>query len=347
VFQTIQILRGVAATLVAGYHLLLGVRSEGYDWQIGEMLFASGGLGVDIFFVISGFIIYYIAFRSVKPTPMGFLINRFWRVVPPYWVASVLSILLSVALLLILNDASQLSSPTKIIYSLALWPMPPLDYVLPIAWTLSLELMFYLIFAVTALRFNTTVFFVALVIWYVVGLAGVLHANDMSGFAYPAINPIVLEFLFGALIAKFTLSGRTGYHRIAFIAGAIALLYVLLLDVETTGLMRREFLYGIPSAALVYGAIGLRGQWPKVMLLWGESSYLLYLLHVMIFQVFGSLIRLGTGFSVYTTWWSATGLLLIAVGISMALTVIAERRYQAFYKGQMRRFRKAKNDSSS
>jgi len=346
VFQTIQILRGVAATLVAGYHLLLGVRSEGYDWQIGEMLFASGGLGVDIFFVISGFIIYYIAFRSAKPTPFGFLINRFWRVVPPYWAASVLSILLSVALFVLLNDASQLSSATKIIYSLALWPMPPLDYVLPIAWTLSLELMFYLIFAVTALRFNTTVFFASLVTWYVVGLAGVLYANDMSGFAYPAINPIVLEFLFGALIAKFTLSGWTGYHRIAFTTGAIALLYVLFLDVETTGLMRREFLYGIPSAALVYGAIGLRWQWHRVMLLWGESSYLLYLLHVMIFQVFGSLIRISTGFSVYTTWWSATGLLIIAVGICMALTVIAERRYQAFYKGQMHRMSKAMNDSA-
>jgi exopolysaccharide production protein ExoZ len=73
---SLQILRGFAATSVVGFHLNAAAIAEGFDPGLFRY-FAGGEIGVDIFFVISGFIIYYISQRRPGMTRKAFLQARF------------------------------------------------------------------------------------------------------------------------------------------------------------------------------------------------------------------------------------------------------------------------------
>lgn len=330
--QTVQVLRGVAATVVVGHHMLLGIVDEGHSWPLGEALFRRGGIGVDIFFVISGFIIFYSSFKGSRPTPGVFLTNRVFRVYPPYLFIHIILLSLLLALWVATGDADRLPSLGELLKTLLLWPMEPTDYMLVIAWTLSLELIFYFIFAVTALGSGIMLFFGAMSAWYLMSVAGLFICQDSSGWCYPALNPVILEFIFGAVIAWVFLRGGTRWHLPAFISGAIMILAVILINPEKTWLMRREFIDGVASAILVYGAVGLRWTWPKVLVAWGESSYVLYLSHLVVFMIVGRGLELTTGFNIYSNVYSGVGVIAFAVIAAYVLTAQLERPYQRWYK---------------
>ena len=120
---SLQILRGFAATLVAGFHLYAAAVSEGFDPGLFR-LFAGGEIGVDIFFVISGFIIFYVSQNRPGMTWRDFIRARFWRVLPPYWAILTLYILAAVALAALLGDRSKLPDLHKIVVSFLLLPYP-------------------------------------------------------------------------------------------------------------------------------------------------------------------------------------------------------------------------------
>lgn len=341
-FDTIQVLRGLAATLILGLHAVQGVTFEGFAWPVGSALFTQGMIGLDIFFVISGFIIYFIGFKGQRPDIGSFLEGRFWRIYPPYWAALAFILLLSVGLWLVFGDASKLPGPSKLLNSVLLLPVARQEYVLGIAWTLALELMFYLVFAATALRFGAKAFLGAMGLWYVLSIAGLFVAGDFSGWAYPMLNPVVLEFLFGALIARAFLAGGTKYHKTAFCIGVLLVLILLLGHIEKTAIFRREFIYGIPAAFLVYGAVGLSIKWPSAALLWGESSYLLYLLHSPLLMLIGRGTEEMTGFNIYSSPLAICLVMIAIIIISMVLTLHLERPYQRVYKNWMKRRRQAK-----
>src|SRR6202023_621717 len=94
----IQILRGIAATLVVFHHSF--EESLSISTKIAsEWLIAVGASGVHIFFVISGFIIYSVTYGRVPPNPEpapSFLLKRFVRIFPWYWIC----LLATLALLL-------------------------------------------------------------------------------------------------------------------------------------------------------------------------------------------------------------------------------------------------------
>lgn len=335
--DTIQVLRGLAATLVVSMHMLHGIEAEGFHWHLGERLFANGRIGVDIFFVISGFIIYFIAFRGDRPSIGTFVMNRFWRVVPPYWAVLVCLVLLFYLLWLVSGDASRIPTFVELLSSALLWPMVPLDYVLGVAWTLSLEILFYLVFALTALRFGSRAFFAAMIAWYIIGMLCHTNGSMAPQWALPIFNPVVLEFLWGALIAKYFLTGRTKGHRWAFALGLVAILALLWFDVDSGLWIRRELIYGIPSAVLIYGAIGIHWSWPKPLLVWGESSYLLYLIHIPFYMVVGRGLEILTGFNIYSSPLSAVATIVMAVLFAALLCLKVERPYHKMYRKLMSR----------
>lgn len=94
---SIQILRGLAATMVAAYHLRGAALSEGFDPGVFDY-FVGGEIGVHVFFVISGFIIYFVSVQRSSMTWLSFIVARFWRIFPTYWAILSLYILGLVAL---------------------------------------------------------------------------------------------------------------------------------------------------------------------------------------------------------------------------------------------------------
>jgi exopolysaccharide production protein ExoZ len=137
---SIQYLRGLAALSVLGTHAL--------QWPLTEInmgLLKTGRLGVDVFFVISGFIITTIA-GDGRFDPKDFLIRRAFRIVPAYWAATLLITILAVAI----PTQFRTTVPTiegllkSLLFIPSLEPKAPL---LLLGWTLNFEVFFYVMFA--------------------------------------------------------------------------------------------------------------------------------------------------------------------------------------------------------
>ena len=333
---SLQVLRGVAATMVAGFHLHEASLSEGADPGIFRF-FAGGEVGVDIFFVISGFIIFYIAKSRENLTYKKFIKARFWRIIPPYWTIVSLYILSSISLALFFGDASNLPSLQSVIISFLLLPYP--DHIIIIAWTLSLEIIFYIVFSFSFYIGGTRLLIISMFNWIIISQYFSLFSNIESSLLSIPLNTVILEFLFGILIAMHFLSapGRKGFRLqvIALVAGAAGILAIMIKGDLHLGPFGREITAGIPAALLVYGLIGLNVGKQKILQIWGDSSYILYLFHILFFSIVGRAIEELFGLNVYHSNLSMLFLLIAVVLISGMATVLVERPYQHWYKGRI------------
>ncbi|UFN46971.1 acyltransferase [Roseomonas sp. OT10] len=273
----IQYLRAFAALAVVAYHALAEAGGG----------FLVGAAGVDLFFVISGFIMYAVATRR-SPSPGSFLWNRLVRVAPPYWAITVLLVFLSI----VFPSLVPALKPDlgRLLSSLAFIPhADPQGNVWPIlvpGWTLNYEMFFYLVFA-AALTFPrayrlavTTAAMVGLVM-----LGLIVRPTHPIPFTYT--HPLLLEFVAGIWIGHFwtsrTLPGRRmGWLLIAMSLGCFAAL-------GATGFYSeawRVVLWGVPSALLLGGVVCLEAQGgiARLPLLHriGDASYSLYLTHTLL-----------------------------------------------------------------
>jgi peptidoglycan/LPS O-acetylase OafA/YrhL len=150
--QSIGLLRGIAATMVCFYHLTWGVPDLLPDTNILKHIGIYGKRGVEIFFVISGFVIPYSMF--VKNYSIGnffiFLKKRVIRIEPPY--------LISILFVLLLNFVSTLSpyyrgAPVHLDWINIASHLAYLNvftggtWLNPVYWTLAIEFQYYLIIA--------------------------------------------------------------------------------------------------------------------------------------------------------------------------------------------------------
>jgi len=134
----IQMLRGLAAVLVVLYHFRESLIS---DWPKIAQILSHGQIGVDIFFIISGFVIYHSTENQNNRKAGSFLIRRFFRVIVPAWIAM---------LLLIFIKPPYIKDLILSILFIPLKNSPPPSYgynFLIVTWTLTYELIFYLIFS--------------------------------------------------------------------------------------------------------------------------------------------------------------------------------------------------------
>src|SRR3954447_11584992 len=140
----IQVLRFVAAVAVVAFHVL-GVAPDGYKVPESAISFvvSYGGRGVDLFFVISGFIIFY-ATHAAGLTPAEFLHRRVARIVPLYFVVIAAVTLLAVTLPATFG-APDWYTPRHILKSLAFIAFTDGDMpVVYVGWSLEYEMFFYL-----------------------------------------------------------------------------------------------------------------------------------------------------------------------------------------------------------
>jgi exopolysaccharide production protein ExoZ len=283
VLLSIQALRGCAALAVVAYHAL----------QWGNGGFDVGRAGVDVFFVISGFIMWHVtAGRDVAPA--AFLWRRATRVAPLYWLATLGVLVVALAWPAFLPEVR----PGWRHLALSLAFIPHLDPrglpfpTLPPGWTLDYEGLFYLIFA-AALAGRRA--------WRGRLVAGALLAVTAFGFLIPepfyylGANPMLLQFAAGVGLGLAAEHGMSPSRR----AGAALILMAIVwwTVVQAGGLFTelwRPLFWGVPAVLTVAGALGLElnGGAPRretsptptlaarLALLLGDASYAIYILHL-------------------------------------------------------------------
>lgn len=262
--DNLQVLRAFAALTVVLYHALATGSEYGHPAQLLRVFDGWGRNGVDIFFVISGFVMVYSQQRRPKAAPT-FLWQRVLRIVPLYWLLT----LLWYGMALALTGAFRRGVPAlgQLLASL-LFVMHTVYRDLPVVfvgWTLEYEMLFYLLFAigiasgrrVTALLFT----------------GGALLALVLMG----QVRWIAMEFFLGMLCAGvFRLVRNPRLAGTLAVAGAAALTAPLVWPVHGEELL----LSGLPACLLVTGlaaAPALRWQLGQYL---GGASYSIYLVQV-------------------------------------------------------------------
>ncbi|MCV2865231.1 acyltransferase family protein [Albidovulum sediminicola] len=324
----IQALRGIAALLVAGFHLAVASRDQGFDPGL-FTAFLHGEIGVDIFFVISGFIIYHAAAPKAGQGAKKFLLARFWRIFPPYWAILSLYIAARVVLALGSGGLGRIPEGQQVVISALLLPLP--GQIVPIAWTLSIEIVFYAIFAATFFKFGPRALVGSLLVWVGVSQYYTLSATEPQQWLNVVLYSGNAEFLYGVAIAIAHRRGRLPLAGPALALG-LALSIALLAGWLPFSFPSREIAAGLPSALLVYGAVGVRFRTPRAFQVLGDASYLLYLVHILVYSVTSRVFEAILGTYAYTSPAIMLAMLAVSVTVSIALDQFGEIPYQRWYK---------------
>lgn len=262
-FQNVQILRGIAAAMVVLFHAVPWLPFDPAAPPLVQRVFHLWGKnGVDLFFVISGFVIMYSQSRAQRPVG-AFLRDRALRILPLYWLLTAAF----AALLLALPNSFAGQPPVTVgrallSFGMVNWLILREWPILFVGWSLEYEALFYLLFALASLTVP-----LRRVPWL---LAGALAVTVWLGW----LEDMVLEFAAGMLIARLRIARD---HLPG--AGAIFALGVVgfVLPVLGTPVAPRALYLGIPSGMIVLGAVFL----PQVKSRFGEylgaASYSIYL----------------------------------------------------------------------
>lgn len=302
--ESIQVMRGLASLAVAWYHLTS--ENQSITKQFGSL----GWLGVEVFFVISGFVIPLSIWNSSQSFNLAkfpaFMARRIVRIEPPY--------LISVVLVLVLWKLSELApsyagkpfefDPVGVLAHVAyLVPWTGSQWLQPVYWSLAWEFVFYIFVGL---------FFPLIsgnrVVWAGLVLAVIIAV--LCGF--PAAS---LLFVIGMA----TYRAMTGMDRAAFALAAIVLVAVVLGYV------------GKPAHAIVASATAilifvlydyeLRGKFGRALIWFGTISYSLYLVHV---PIGGRVVNLGRRF-VSAHWLDELLLSLAGVAVSLIAAAVFYR----------------------
>lgn len=293
--DSVQALRGLAALAVVATHLWVIERKYNPDALTPEW-FNHGAGGVDLFFVISGFIMVYVT-QSAKGGIKGiseFLFARIGRIYPLYWIVSLA--LLAVWFVRPEIVFSSYDEP-DLLKSFLLWPdvqpdgkiVPPL---LLVGWTLIHEMGFYIVFALSLL-FARKLLPLFLVFWSAFFLAGNFAGWDKAPFAFQILfNPLTAEFLLGAFAALVILKWNKipAWMWLALTLFS-AVVFPLLEPVHYGRLWTRVLVFGVPATFLLLAVISaeMKGKLktPRLFVWLGDWSYALYLTHVLTLSLVG------------------------------------------------------------
>ncbi|HEV2578220.1 MAG TPA: acyltransferase [Acidobacteriaceae bacterium] len=294
----LQALRAIAVFLVAWTHCGQLFLSTGMN------LPQLGIFGVDVFFVISGFILSLLVLRETRPpgvrTMWNFLRRRLVRIFPVYLVFALLP--------LAHHFHHGLAEGLTYVPAIFLLPglrFPDLPTLANFSWTLIFEMFFYLLFA--ALLLVAVRRAAAIMGWMLVGLVCLGAVIDFRRPILAVVmNPILLEFAFGVCIA--ILYSRYGLKRkprvgvvlfvlgwtLAFVAYSWKTLGMGQFQNDILagrGVMLRALTLGVTAGLIVAGTVfwspGMRSFAGRVMVLLGNSSYSAYLLSGYLFETVG------------------------------------------------------------
>ena len=279
-FKFIDGLRGIAALSVVLFHLNVAIQKHAphaFPYYL-DQLFSVGYLGVQIFFVLSGFVIAYSLRHAQIDSSffMQFFIRRSLRLDPPYWVVIMLTLLLAGLASLTFKSGSDFPfSSLQIFYNLFYLPdLMQVPLIVPVAWTLCIEFQFYIIFAwllmgVQRIQKNSIV----LIMWGGLSLFSILQNTPWAFISAKPLTfiPYWYSFFLGCS-ACWALIGKND-KRIFF-------LNILIVTLCSYWTHTPHALVSIGTAFLIYLEGGenvlLKERFFQYL---GSRSYSLYLIH--------------------------------------------------------------------
>jgi exopolysaccharide production protein ExoZ len=287
---SIQVLRALAALAVIYTHIRydFSVKFAVADFppHIGLL-----DTGVDMFFVISGFVMVYASERLFQRRggPHEFLARRILRIVPLYWATS----LAALAYILVRQRASDLV-PSAVFYKWAAASFLFLPYARTngelsplngVGWTLNYEMLFYAVFAIAVCLSRRGAVAAIALLFAAMVLVGLRFGPLPNPFAFWC-EPLILEFVLGMLVA---VALREGWRLPPWLAHGIILagLAIFLLEEHFAPATSRVLAWGLPSALVVAGLTlnagsrGVRhpGLLARTFGFLGAASYAIYLVH--------------------------------------------------------------------
>ena len=322
-YTGIQALRFVAAMLVVLAHSTAMVNER---MHLDMFKWRAGWSGVDIFFVISGFVM-AISSGGLMQRVNGwkiFITRRLIRIVPLYWVATTIKL---VAILVLPSLA--LDSPLELWNTIASYLfIPTFDDksllaapLLKVGWTLNYEMLFYAIFTMALLLGKSPLKFTATI--FALAVAINIFSTPSVPFLYGFLEPILMEFVMGMLVAKLCMRVNTinavlnidlkiearhgaknfidkfiqyiSTTKVGAITGAVAVLasFTIMFNCAEQPMWWRWAYWGLPSMVIVtvvaLSEPALRKVIPKLLATLGDSSYSLYLFHTFTVPLLGTL----------------------------------------------------------
>ena len=280
--NNLQALRAFAALNVVLFHLIGTSASYGFGVDHLKIFEGWGFNGVDIFFVLSGFIMVYIQ-KDKTISPATFFIDRLTRIAPLYWLLTGTVLALTFIFPSIFrSDVSNIQ-----IHSLAsiFFMSQPLLEKMPVlydGWTLEYEMLFYLSIAI-GLFFRKKILtypFVMLVISFLI--------------IFNLIQTVAFEFLLGIFLGNLYLNiDNNKKIQLASLVIGLTWFFSTLIVFRWDGEIytQRIIMYGLPSFLIIYGLLGIKQIHSGILTKLGDASYSIYLIQVFTIPAFYKIIK--------------------------------------------------------
>lgn len=292
-FGFLDALRGLAALWVVFNHIALPLAGDDLPLPLRVWLIEYGGLGIQVFFAISGFVIAH----SVRNVHMdagefrNYAARRFTRLSPPYYAALILALVVSYTSAHFKAESWALPSPGRFLAHLVYLPdLLDMEMINGVHWTLFLEVQFYVLFAV--------------VLWLIEPLAArwrhadqiVMTAVGAVALLYPLFDlrngreryflPYCFAFVLGVFVQRYV-SGRLRREIFYTYLSLLGVAWV----VHGDSLVGAGFVTGLIILASTVGDRSQRWLRQRPFRFLGRISYSLYLTHA---PVIGAVYYLGT-----------------------------------------------------
>ena len=333
--ETIQHLRAVAAIGVVVFHAL----SQAFGPDGVSAYVRLGAAGVDLFFVISGFIMWVTAIDKSSADPARFAVRRLIRIVPLYWLMT--TFILAVLFLVpgAMRSASFDAAHVIASYIFLAWPHPVIDgrlwpLVVP-GWTLNYEMLFYAIVAVSLVfRRGVRAWLISAVIVGLIAMGLLLRPISVLAFY---TDQILIEFLFGITIGMVYTRPSPIKPAVAYAALGVGILALLIMGPASSH-ADRAITWGVPMALIVFGSLnrGLLLAPTALFRLLGDASYSIYLTQFFAIAAGARVLATVTA-AVGTDFWgkllTSAAIVAVAIATGVVIYLVVERPLTVALRG--------------
>lgn len=306
---SLQVLRAIAAISIVAAHVNRKVQLHlNHNLNFAPPIFADWG--IDLFFVLSGFIIFYVHYHDLGKSFQikQYLFKRFFRIYPTYWIATLL--VLPIFFIIDNIGSGTERNPEVIVKSLLLFPQVH-SPVLFVGWTIVHEVRFYLIFGLFLFLTRNLRILLSCIFLISTLLIFLLNPSGLNFLIKDYLfSPFNIEFFLGCFSAYIVCSSNSRLQKTYLIAATAAFLIylgfnnsnlindqVLLLNHNNPLIVKdRVFLFGIPFAVIMtlLGIYELKHSLhiPRFLVYLGDASYSIYLTHFLFISIFFQLLLL-------------------------------------------------------